>query len=51
MLQVMAYRISGPGESMMSDCDDDGESQAGSRLLHLLNIMNVNGVMVVVSRW
>lgn len=47
----MAYRISGPGEIMMSDCDDDGEFAAGQRLLHLLNIMNATGVVVVVSRW
>lgn len=48
---IMAYRIAGPGDSVMSDCDDDGESQAGSRLLHLLNIMEVTNVVVVVSRW
>ncbi|KAG7811587.1 hypothetical protein KL921_001853 [Ogataea angusta] len=33
------------------DCDDDGETAAGGRLLHLLSIMDVWNVMVVVSRW
>ena len=32
------------------DCDDDGESAAGGRLLHMLEMMNVRNVMVVVSR-
>ncbi|OQV24048.1 putative Protein IMPACT-A [Hypsibius exemplaris] len=48
---IMAYRISAEGGVVISDCDDDGEAQAGSRLLHLLNIMDVNGVVVVISRW
>ncbi|KAL9085417.1 MAG: hypothetical protein Q9159_004706 [Coniocarpon cinnabarinum] len=33
------------------DCDDDGEDAAGSRLLHLLELMDVWNVMLVVSRW
>lgn len=33
------------------DCDDDGESAAGGRLLHLLELMGVWNAMVVVSRW
>ncbi|XP_023576159.1 protein IMPACT [Octodon degus] len=40
------------------DCEDDGETAAGGRLLHLLEnglfcskILNVRNVMVVVSRW
>lgn len=32
------------------DCDDDGESAAGGRLLHLLQLMDVWNVVVVVSR-
>ena len=35
----------------MQDHDDDGESAAGSRLLHLLQIMDVTNVVVVVTRW
>ncbi|XP_055332338.1 protein IMPACT-like [Paramacrobiotus metropolitanus] len=48
---IMAYRIEGPGQSVISDCDDDGELQAGARLLHLLNILDVKNKVVVVSRW
>ncbi|KAF5305626.1 hypothetical protein FQR65_LT07707 [Abscondita terminalis] len=33
------------------DCDDDGENQAGGRLLHFLQIVDVTNVLVVVSRW
>ncbi|KAH9821092.1 ribosomal protein S5 domain 2-type protein [Melampsora americana] len=33
------------------DNDDDGESAAGSRMQHLLNIMDVKNVLVCVSRW
>jgi hypothetical protein len=36
--------------SVASDCDDDGESAAGGRLLHLLTILDVKNVCVVVSR-
>lgn len=33
------------------DCDDDGETAAGGRVLHLLQLMDVWGLMVVVTRW
>ena len=33
------------------DFDDDGETAAGGRLLHLLQMMDVWNVIVVVSRW
>lgn len=33
------------------DCDDDGETAAGGRLLHLMQVMEVWGAMVVVTRW
>ena len=33
------------------DYDDDGESAAGGRLLHMLQAAGVTGVAVVVSRW
>jgi hypothetical protein len=36
---------------MPPDCDDDGESAAGSRIAHLLEILEVENVLVVVSRW
>ena len=35
----------------MQDCDDDGETHAGSRMLHLLEILNCQNVLVVVTRW
>jgi len=34
-----------------TDNDDDGETAAGSRLLHLMSILDVKNVVVVVSRW
>lgn len=52
---ISAYRIrsssSVGSELVFQDCDDDGETAAGGRLLHLLQIMDVWGVLVVVSRW
>ena len=57
---ISAYRIRSPASTASSgpsaeltfqDCDDDGEHAAGGRLLHLLQIMDVWGVLVVVSRW
>ncbi|CAK7227391.1 hypothetical protein SBRCBS47491_006553 [Sporothrix bragantina] len=33
------------------DCDDDGETAAGGRLLHLMQLMDLWDVMVVVTRW
>lgn len=32
-------------------CEDDGETHAGSRMLHLLSILNAENVMVIVTRW
>lgn len=48
---ITAWRIRGGGETVYQDCDDDGETAAGGRLLHLMQIMDVWDVMVVVSRW
>lgn len=36
---------------IFQDSDDDGETAAGSRMLHLITIMDVWNVMVVVVRW
>lgn len=47
---ISAWRIKSGG-AQYQDCDDDGESAAGGRLLHLLQLTDVWGVMVVVSRW
>jgi hypothetical protein len=35
----------------VQDCDDDGETAAGGRLLHLMQLMDVWNVIVVVTRW
>lgn len=49
---IVAYRIiTPPNDLLLQDCDDDGETHAGSRLLHLLQILDVTNVVVVVSRW
>jgi hypothetical protein len=49
---ILAYRIEINEEgSLLQDFDDDGESAAGGRLLHLLNVLKVKNMLVVVSRW
>ncbi|GFZ49174.1 Protein IMPACT homolog [Saitozyma sp. JCM 24511] len=53
---IFAYRIAkdvggAAGKVYTSDCDDDGETAAGSRLAHLLEILEVENVLVVVTRW
>ncbi|CDM29591.1 Ubiquitin-conjugating enzyme/RWD-like [Penicillium roqueforti FM164] len=39
------------GETVVQDYDDDGETAAGARLLHVMQLMDVWNVVVVVSRW
>ncbi|KAE8353130.1 aromatic amino acid aminotransferase [Aspergillus coremiiformis] len=57
---ISAWRIrqqkqsGGKGDSaemIVQDCDDDGETAAGGRLLHLMQLMDVWDVVVVVTRW
>lgn len=48
---ITAWRIKGEGNTTFQDCDDDGEAAAGARLLHLMQVMDLWGVMVVVTRW
>ena len=36
---------------MTQDYDDDGETAAGGRMLHLMQLMNVSDVLVLVTRW
>lgn len=48
---MYAYRIKQESKGLLQDCEDDGETHAGSRMLHLLDILNVENVLVVVSRW
>lgn len=38
-------------EIVIQDSDDDGETAAGGRLLHLMQLMDVWNVVVVVTRW
>ncbi|KAJ3023628.1 hypothetical protein HKX48_002177 [Thoreauomyces humboldtii] len=47
---IMAYRLEVNGVCKQ-DSDDDGESAAGGRLLHMLELSQVTGAIVVVSRW
>lgn len=48
---MTAWRIKGPNDTTYQDCDDDGETAAGSRMLHLMQLMDVWDVMVIVTRW
>ncbi|KAG9478955.1 hypothetical protein GDO78_012562 [Eleutherodactylus coqui] len=49
---IYAYRIcSEKTKALIQDCEDDGETAAGKRLLHLMQILDARDVMVVVSRW
>ncbi|KFM24593.1 Protein IMPACT [Auxenochlorella protothecoides] len=47
----IAYRFQMGNGTWAMDSDDDGESAAGGRLLHLLQITGAQDVCVVVSRW
>ncbi|KAK5088085.1 hypothetical protein LTR05_002301 [Lithohypha guttulata] len=38
-------------EIVVQDCDDDGETAAGGRLLHLMQLTEVWNVIVIVTRW
>lgn len=48
---ITAWRIRGVNGVQYQDCDDDGETAAGGRVLHLLELMGVWDAMVVVTRW
>lgn len=53
---ITAWRLRqvGPGSatgSTVQDYDDDGETAAGGRLLHLMQLMDVWDTVVVVTRW
>jgi len=51
---MWAFRICDKSQKdspVVARCDDDGETHAGSRMLHLLEILDATNVMVVVSRW
>lgn len=46
---MLAYRI--VGDFIVKDNDEDGEDAAGSKMSHLLELMKVENVAVVVTRW
>lgn len=48
---ITAWRIKGTNGVSFQDCDDDGETAAGGRVLHLMQLMDLWNVMVVVTRW
>lgn len=48
---MRAWRFTDAREVLVMDNDDDGEDAAGGRLAMLLDLMKVDGAMVVVSRW
>jgi Uncharacterized protein family UPF0029/RWD domain len=48
---ITAWRIKGENGVTFQDCNDDGETAAGGRLLHLMQLMDLWNVMVVVTRW
>ena len=48
---ITAWRIKGENGVTYQDCNDDGETAAGGRLLHLMQLMEIWDVMVVVTRW
>jgi hypothetical protein len=47
---MLAYRIIS-GQIIIKDNDEDGEDGAGSKMSHLLELIKVENVAVVVSRW
>ncbi|CCE63018.1 hypothetical protein TPHA_0D03850 [Tetrapisispora phaffii CBS 4417] len=47
---MSAWRVK-QGDISFQDSDDDGETAAGSRMLHLVTIMGIWNIMVVVVRW
>lgn len=48
---ITAWRIKGANGVTFQDCNDDGETAAGGRVLHLMQLMDLWNVMVVVTRW
>ncbi|KAJ2787200.1 hypothetical protein GGI15_000920 [Coemansia interrupta] len=48
---ILAYRVRLDSGSISQDNDDDGETAAGKRLGHLLQLLDIVDIMVVVTRW
>lgn len=49
-IMACRYRDAKTG-ALRQDNDDDGETAAGSRLAHLLGVIDATDVCVIVSRW
>ena len=47
---ISAYRLT-IGGKLISFRDDDGEDKAGDKLLDLLELMKLEGFLIIVSRW
>jgi len=49
---IFVYRFACPESGVVhADCDDDGETAAGSRLAEMVRLMGATGVAIIVSRW
>ncbi|XP_063710724.1 protein IMPACT-B-like [Symsagittifera roscoffensis] len=48
---IMTYRFTDERNILHADYDEDGETNAGGRVAHLLELTKLSNVMVVVSRW
>jgi hypothetical protein len=48
---ITAYRFLDSGEKVREEYQDDGETMAGKRLLHMLQSADCHNVYVMVSRW
>ena len=48
---IMAFRFCDRNGRIVQDNDEDGETAAGGRLAHLMEIVDVRNVIVIVSRW
>lgn len=52
--RIYAYRtfvVKNEKKLPLHDCEDDGETGAGAKVLNLLELMDAENVMVVVTRW
>lgn len=48
---IYAYRFTDENGLLQQDCDDDGETGASVKMMFLLDQLQVDGYVVVVTRW
>lgn len=48
---IYAWVCRTAGGVVHRDCDDDGETAAGGRLAHLLDLLHLENAIVIVTRW